>query len=499
MRALGAAYTDAVTGRESRPLVRVLLAGHGGAFDDPFDVTDHILSCEVERPLRSANAATIRLVNETGQFDPVSGVYAAAIAPANAEVQIDMGELIDGVATYWRVMTGEIHTADPNYNSDAPTIDLEVLDRGRNPWQYVMTSPLFYDAGTTPVYVTCHDIVRGLFEEFAELVAPGDFNLDPASDWQLDRAVQFEQEALAPAACKCLQAVGYRMWFDYQGRVTSARLIPAGAPGTWAVDGVILDDNVERIDGPSASKPNATRVRIVGGKYPWPMWNIGEPALWASATYRHDDTGAIPPAVGGGDCYWAEQGINDRSWWYHIQGPIGKSYRMNESYLEVEYEAGGAADFVTVPRVQPGGEAYNFGWDRQTILIRFYQTVGTNVDMTLNVFGYPLTLVNHQVFSQAWDEGMRAQWGETSHVIDNPLIYTWNQGEEVSEQEMTISVLSLLQASVALKRLDLRVEAGDVWTVENPKGADFTLWVRRVSHGVAPERGETFIEGYVIP
>jgi hypothetical protein len=67
MRVTSAAYIAALGNPVARPLVRVLLANHGGAFADPLDVTDHLISVDVTRPLRDGNGATIRLHNGAGR------------------------------------------------------------------------------------------------------------------------------------------------------------------------------------------------------------------------------------------------------------------------------------------------------------------------------------------------------------------------------------------------------------------------------------------------
>jgi hypothetical protein len=494
MRALGAAYDAAVASREARPCWRIQLAGWGGA-PDPLDITDHVALVDVDRPLRDGNSATIRLSNETGQFDPVGGLYAAAVQPANAEVRIDFGEILGGVPTYWRVFTGEIHAAMPDYRTETGMIDLECLDRGINVWQHTIASPEYYSAGATPAYYTCHQIVEDLFTRFAGF-APADFNLDPLSDWQLDRAAQFEQEPIASAAGKCLQATGYRMWFDYYGRVTSGLLIPTGAPATWAVAGTILEENIAQIDGPSAQPPTATRVQAVGGGYPWPMWNIGEPTIWATARWGWG--GGPDPGDWSGDIRSTTMGAVGGQVTLHIWGDPGNIYRSGGSYLDITYEVGGAGCFTVLPGIVPGTEIYDWALGRQVLDIYFQQTDLMPARIQMDLWGYPMAIVNHQVFVQHWNELLRARWGERRLTIDNPLIYTWTQGDNVTDQEMTVAELSQYPASVMLSRPDLRIEPGDVWTVENPRGGAFTLWVERVIHAANDRTGETRLEGYVI-
>jgi len=499
MRALGAAYDAIIAGRPTRPCWRVRLANHGGGFPDPLDITDKLELFDVERPLRSGNAASIRLNNETGLFDPANGLYALAVQPRNAEVQIDLGETEAGVLTYHRVMTGEIHAAMPNYAGTVAMLDLEVLDRGLNVWQHPITSPEYVIAGATPVYYTAHEIIEDLFTRFAGFTA-ADFDLDPASDWQLDRSIQFEQEAIAMAAAKVLQAAGYRMWFNYMGQVTSSLLIPTGAPATWAVAGTILEENVAQIDGPSAQPPTATRIQAVGGRYPWPMWNIGEATLWA--TCRWAWSGGSNPADWNGAIRLVETGGTRGQVTLHIWGPEdeGRFYRTPCSYLVITYEIGGPGSFVIPPAIVPASEYYHDEWQRQLLDIYFQQTIGQDVMMQVEVWGYPCVQVNNQVFVQNWSEALEARWGERRMVIDSPLIYTWTQGQTVTQQEMTIAELSVFQATVALKRHDLRIEPGDVWTVENSKGGNIKLWVKTVTHAVAVQAGQarTQIEGYVI-
>ena len=499
MRALGAAYDAIIAGRPTRPCWRVRLANWGGA-PDPLDITDKLVLFDVERPLRSGNAASIRLNNETGLFDPVNGTYALAVQPCNAEVQVDLGEVEGGVAVYNRVMTGEIHAALPNYAGTVAMLDLEVLDRGMNVWQHPITSREYVIAGATPVYYTAHEIIEDLFTHFAGF-GPADFALDPASDWQLDRSVQFEQEGLAVAASKVLQAAGYRMWFDYLGRVTSGLLIPTGLPAAWAVAGTILAENIAQIDGPSAQPPTATRVQAVGGGYPWPMWNIGEATLWASCRWAW--SGDSNPADWNGDIRLVEAFGLPGQVTLHIWGPEGEGrfYRPDCSYLVITYDIGGPGSFVTAPAIVAATEYYDTALGRQLLDIYFRQTIGQDVMMQVDIWGYPCVQVNHQVFVQNWNETLEARWGERRLTVDSPLIYTWTQGQTVTRQEMTIAELSPFQATVSLKRQDLRIEAGDVWTVENPKGGDVKLWVRNVTHAVAVQAGQarTQLEGYVIP
>jgi len=239
----------------------------------------------------------------------------------------------------------------------------------------------------------------------------------------------------------------------------------------------------------------------VGGGYPWPMWNIGEATMWA--TCRWAWSGDSNPSDWNGDIRLIETGGVPGQVTLHIWGPEGEGrfYRPDCSYLAITYDIGGIGSFVVPPAIVPGSEYYDTALQRQLLDIYFRQTIGQDVMMQIDIWGYPCVQVNHQVFVQNWNETLEARWGERRLTVDSPLIYTWTQGQTVTQQEMTIAELSPFQATVSLKRQDLRIEAGDVWTVENPKGGNVKFWVKTVTHAVAVQAGQarTQLEGYVIP
>jgi len=485
----------------ARPCWRVRLANHGGGFADPLDVTSSVASVEIRRPLREGNRATIVLRNRNGQFDPLSGTYAAAVRAQNAQVQVDFGETIAGTAYYWRVFTGGIYSCTPTYEVPASEVTLECLDRGRDLWQYIITSPMYEPTGVTPTYWTAHQIIRDLFERFAGLSWPGDFNLDPVGDWTVLGAVQFQQEPLTPAAAKCLQPSGYRLFFDYDGDVSSALLIPAGAPGGWATAGTILDNNIDLpLDGPIDQEPVATRVRVTGGDCDHDLIVIGDHALVGTSRFAVN-LPAGEEHCGGGDCYYRVP-VSAAHWHLWLQGPVGEVYRgLCSEVTNLRFGMGSLANFVIAPRVihvDPASDQMHLGMGRHVVEVEMEAKPGTWIDCEFDVEGHKFETYRPRIYCQDWDDTLITRWGELRGNVDCPTALNWVHANTIAHQEMTIAALSGKVAIVNLKRLDLRVEPGDVWTIENPQAASFKVWVRAVHHAMVPNRGKTKLEGYVI-
>ncbi|HUW96726.1 MAG TPA: hypothetical protein VMW58_13165 [Anaerolineae bacterium] len=513
MRDLGAdavAYAAAQLESVAHPVWRVLLAGHGdGAIDDPLDITPWVDSVEVGRPLRSANGATITINNEAGQFDPISGIYAAAVRAANATVQIEMGERLAGVATYWRVMTGEIHTNSPRYGSATGLVELEVLDRAKNPFQHIITSPLYGPEGATPTLWTAHEVIIDLFERFYGFTWPGDFNLDVLGNWDLLGGAQFSQEAVAVAAAMCLQPSGYRLWFDYEGRVTSGRLIPVGLPATWAeVPFTLPATSIASIDGPVDTEPTSTRVRVIGGTHPEEMVSIADHSVLGTTHFIFKfDGNNYTIYEANGDVYYAFE-VGER---FHLhlwfQGAEEVDWRdLCSEVGPIRYNIGDdtAAFWLHLPEVihtDPASDFYHAGMKRHVVEVSLHvQSIPppAEIDCEIDVLGHRVEVIHPLVYVQEWSDALIAIWGDNSMSVENPLIQLWDQGALIAEQEMTIATLSHHPVTVTLKRLDLRIEPGDVQPIENPHGADFKMWVRVVSHGAAVGDARTSIEGYVI-
>lgn len=528
MRNLGAAYATAVTGLESRPCYRVQLANHGGGYADPLDVTDHVASLEVLRPLREGNSASIVLHSPTGQYDPGTGTYALATMPANAEVQIDMGEIIAGVPTYWRVFTGEIARAKPVYGAPTGQVQLECLDRARNYWQYRVTSPMYSPLGATPTYWTAHEIIYDLFSRYAGFAFPADFSLDPAGDWTVLGAVQFLDQPLCLAAMQVVQPQGYRVYFDYWGRLASALLVPIGEPWTWAVAGTLLEGQIKApMDGPEYQQPAATRILVSGGQYWGTMVSIGEDTVMATSRFAHDYYGWFGhdpywTVRGGGDAYYTGPfaGFGWGSLEYYLQGPTGKHFKDLGSHVGAyRYDAAcgptGAAAFLVLPVVDRDSilppaawsDYYNWAADRHCIrvvmqpdwlgILRDFPPYHA-VDVEFDIWGHPIENIYPRIYAQDWRDALTTVWGDILGTVEAPVAQKWDQASLVAEQEMAIASISGMPMSVTLNRLDLRPETGDVWTVENPRAADRKFWVKAVRYAAEPKGAATCLEGYAI-
>ncbi len=513
MRALGAAYTTALNQPVARSCWRILLANHGGAFADPLDITDHVSQLEITRPLRDGNSATILLHSETAQYDPINGVYAVAVHTVNAEVRIELGEVLDGVPTYWRVLTGQIVSNRPLYGTPVQTVELEVIDRAVNPWQRQYTSPNYpYVWAATPVGWTAHEIIRDLFERFAGFTWPGDFNLDPASDWLLPHNAQFLQMSLCASASAAIQPKGYRLYFDYYGRVASALLVPTGAPGTWAVALTIPEENIGSpgIDGPIDREPMSTRIQVIGGTADYDMAAISSEDIWAtvrvSAELAAGPRGASLMVLDGDvrEYVWTPNppaGPATLQVW--VEGSKGRDYRVGASeVIEARFAFGDATMFAVAPALVAGTEEYRVlierQWARIDMQFNLYGLPYPNLDFEFDVGGHHAELLRPQVYTQAWNDALIAIWGESARSVGAPCVFNWLDGELVASQEQTIGSLSRTEARVPLGRLDLRPEPGDVLTIENPRIANLQLWVVRVSHACSHLQSKTRLEGYVI-
>ena len=512
MRALGAAYTTAMGEPAARNTVRVYLAGHDGLYADPLEVTDWVADVEVERPLRSGNTARITLHSEDGQFDPVGGDYADAVRARNAEVRIDMGEVLAGVATHWRVMTGTIVKCIPSYDSPVRTVHLYVIDLA-DLWVGSYTSPAYALRGTTPTNWTAFEVLADLLDRFGGRAYPADFDLDPASDWELPNTLQFEQMSVLDMCAHVLQPKGYRVWFDYWGRLASGLLVPAGAPAAWPVAMTIPRANVDRIDGPSSEVPTHSRVRVIGADSDHAFGRITDDTLWATGSFTGEFTygfGTSNVATGGDVLDITITPVlfpPDHTWTIDlgIGGPQGEEFRGGGSVIsEIRMTTGNVTDFLTAPHIPIGSESYNAVSERQNATVRFqmHRVAGDPllpIAFEFDVAGHQSEYVEQPVYAQDWDDALIGRYGHLKGEVEAPAAWNWNDADTIAEQEMTIGTLSENQARVLLNRFDLRPEAGDVVTVEDPGGGAFKLWIRQVQHGARPSSGNTQLVGYVIP
>ncbi|HUU89593.1 MAG TPA: hypothetical protein VM238_00125 [Phycisphaerae bacterium] len=511
MRALGAAYTTALGEPVSRPCARVWLANHGGAFADPLEVTDHVASVELARPLRSGNSARITLHSEDGQFSPVGGIYAAAVRARNAQVRIEMGEILAGVPTYWRVMTGTIVECKPSHGRPLRTVVLFVTDLA-DLWTNVQTSPAYQIREATPVYWTAFQVLADLLEKFGGFTWPDDFALDALSDWDIVKTLQFEQMSVAQMAAYVMQPKGYRVWFDYEGRLASGLLVPAGLPGTWPIAMMVPRANVRSVDGPSSEDPTSTRIRVIGGEADHPFSRITDDSVWASGLFIGRFLyGRVATVIStGGDVLDLTQTLafappnSTSTISLAIGGPIGEQFRAGASVVsEIRMTTGTIGDFLTAPYVLGGSESYNDTSDRQNATVRFqvHRAMGDpplDIGFDFDVAGHATEYVYPRVYVQHWNDALIDRFGQLKGEVEGPAVWNWNDAHLVAVQEMAIATLSENRARVLLERLDLRIEAGDVVTIEDPGGGAFKLWVREVQHGVTPSRGSTQLSGYVV-
>jgi hypothetical protein len=429
------------------------------------------------------------------------------VRAANAEVQIDFGEVLAGVATYWRVMTGRVHTNYPRYDSNSSTVELEVLDRSPNPWQYSVTSPVYDVFGATPTYWTAHAIIKDLFSTHYGFTDPADYSLAAGGDWTLLGPCQFSQQAVALAAAQCLQPNGYRVFFDYNGDLSSALLVPAGLPAAWAVAGTIPAENIASIDGPEDTEPSATRVRVVGGETDHDLISIGDHEVLGTTRFMivRNGLGHLTDSVTGtGDAYYVVH-VGATVWetWFKSQSDDDFRDGCSDLY-PIRYVAGDdtAATWTVAPHVDhvdPTSDVRHGGMERHVVNVDCTVAIGClNIDCEYDVRAHPVAYGRQKPYCQAWSDPLIAIWGETAQEISAPLAQHWNRAKIIADQEMTIAGLSVVTAAITLKRIDLQIEPGDVWTIENPNGADFDLWIRSVSHGAGQRNAQTTIDGYVV-
>lgn len=321
MRDLGAdaaEYAALQQGKLATTVWRVYSAGHGiVGEDDPFDLSDYVLSASVERTGRGElNSGTLVLDNSDGAFDKETGALYDLIAPNNAEIQVDMGTRLAAGPTYWRMLTGGVLKASMPYDVMGSQVTVSLGDRGRNLADITVTSELFETEQS-------NDLLTALFTNFAGF-APGDFNL-PALVHEI-RIAQWETEPLITAANEILQPSGKCIRFDYDGRLSHHDLTPAGWASVLTVPKIAVADLSPQVMGPSA-----TRIMVAGGPdYSRPM--IGAPEKFGISTYAyHFKAGNKILGVGDVFSFYPDAGYHMNYW---FAGPKGRPFRLYASYLD---------------------------------------------------------------------------------------------------------------------------------------------------------------------
>jgi hypothetical protein len=290
-------------------------------------------------------------------------------------------------------------------------------------------------------------------------------------------------------AALCLQPSGYRVYFDYNGDLASAPLLQDMDTATWVVDGTVIARNIAfPIEGPTWTRPKATRTRVGGGNVNHDMMNISGHSVLGTSRY-HRKLVTFLEEIGGGDCYYyAFQGGVGHHMWF--QGAVDDLWREHCSTIgDIRYAVGDVGSWDVVPFVDlsdPASDEYHIGMDRHVVQVTLYGPLlpVNEVDAEFDVHSHKLETVRPKVWAQAWDDALISIWGEIRQEVQSPLAQLWDVANDIATREQVIGTLSAIPVGVKLGRLDLRWEAGDYLTIENDRGSDFNMWVESVSYGV---------------
>ena len=502
MRNLGAEYDRLMEAKIAPSLWRVYAAHHGiSGKPDPFDLTPYVTGVAVSRPGRGKpNSGTMTLDNGDGDFDAVAGSLAPIVAPNNAEIQVEMGTRLAAGETFWRVMSGGVIESGTPYNAAGSKVTVTLGDRGRNLAKANITSDLFEGA-------QANDIIKALFIAGAGFTDPADFNL-PALDHPI-RTAQFETEPIMSAGGACLQPVGRVLKFDYDGRLSHELVTPAGFTPMLTVRKIAVESLRVR-----TSPPRGTRVMVSGGddrNRP----TVGEAELIGESRYAWDHPGGNN-VLGVGDCY--EYTLYDLPFlnpWYYaahywFHGQKGRHYREEQCYLsdfvvtsahtwdQAFVDAGVGPTWPTAPYVV--GSVYNNELDVMVIHC-WWDTADKDwlwIDFSFAVYGYPVVWFPPKIDVQVWDDSLISSFGDIPHTVQAPLTLTYTEGEQVAGDEMSFLKGGQVSIHATLRELDLRIEPGDVITIENELGGSVICWVQSVKHG-AGSNAQTVIDGIGVP
>ena len=499
MRALGAPYTAAMLEPTRRPVWRVQVTGWGGV-PDPFDLTPWVTGIAIRRSLREiVPECDITLNNGDGEFDPLAGVYAAVIAPGDPVFTVEMGEVLAGVPTYWTVYTGRVVSHSSPYDTTGSETSLRLGPRSRDLTSVQTTSGLYGADGMAPATWQANDIVEDLFTRHGGL-APADFNLSalafPIGD------VQFDNANLLEAAAQCLQPKGYRLWFDYDGRLTSGLLIPAAFASVLTIPA----GAVERVPEITLQPPVANRIMVAGGPAETLRPEVGEGQEWAKSSYGWDHPGDHNQ-LGGGDCEeykleCPEGALNYYGARYRMVGPQGQHFRRS-FITNITFQSLNIwPAFNVTPDIDY--EWWNDVEERQECFVMWESFRGPGEDgmiiaFTFEVWGYPYQWVRPSIDVQTWDDDLIVAYGERKRTVQAPLAHDYDLAERVANDELILAQKSVLPGSATLRGCDLRIEPNDVVTITRPTGGAFDLWVHSLRLGCGPAGVETMLEGYCLP
>lgn len=491
MRSLGAEYDARMLTASSQPRLRVTVTDWGGS-PDPYDLTPYVAGASVQRALRAGMGdANVEVDDGDGRFDVVAGADRDVLKPNNGTVTIEFGELLPSGETFWTVWTGGIVTRTPRQDATARGFSLAVGPRGNDLEGMNVTTRQYGGEGVTPPTWQANDIVKDLFVGFGAFVDPDDFDLT-ALDFPIS-GLQFEGESLWEAAAQCILPPGYRLWFAYDGRLRSGLLIPA----SWVPVGTVAAIAIAQAE-PTDGPPEACRIFVRGGPGAKTAV-IHEEQKWAASRYAWDHP-SDNKVLGGGDCigYWLPSYYSAR---YLMAGPKGQLFRHSEiRNVVLGFCTGGlcpTGGFLTAPHVEE--EWWNADEERYECYVHWDCGAYDNlwIDFSFEVWGHPYEWTRPEMGAQAWDDNLIAAWGERQRQIDASAATTYPLAHDVAARELIFAQKSLRQTDVSIKGLDLRIEAGDIWTIQRASG-DFDLWVQQLSHAVASDGGQTQLRGYLV-
>jgi len=500
MRDLDAAYTAALATTSYQSIYQVRVSDWGGA-PDPLDITDRVIGWSLTRSLRGAvDKATLVVDNADGAFDP-GGAWEEVLAPNTATIEIKAGEVVNGTSYLYAVLTGGVLSCGGMEQVPDGPLRVQVGNRGRDLAGIKMTSALYGD----PAPAQADHVVKELFKRFAGF-ADADFDLSPLAFF-LDH-IQFENESLLAAANACVQPLAKRVYFGYDGRLKHGDLLPA----TWDPVLALPSAAIPSLGYPRRGAPDATRIFVSGGPSGEERPILGDPEPWATIEYAFYSKGL----EGDGEPYRLFRGDYSRHWfsypgylaYIYAAGPTKQLYRVGYTGLDTEnirwaVECGEIQDIHIVG--DSGG--WNAGAERMECVVYVQIRAGTEmcglpagdvrVDFAVDVMGHPHSSAHPTIDVQAWDDSLIAAYGEKGRTVQAPCACRYEDAEAVAAMELAFVQKSVSKPRVELPRADLRIEPGDVVTVNRARGDAFDLWVHEVTLAYDRQNGLCSLTGMV--
>ena len=497
MRAdLGAGYPATKALATSRACWRVMAYDWGGA-PNPIDVTQYVTGLSVSSSLRdSGQGASISLSNAGGEFEPVAGTLHHLVLAGLAKYTIEVGDLDQyGVATYHDLFVGWVAEGGAHWDAASQTVTLQLGVRDRDVLNQQITSSQYGDplAGV-PVYWDVNDIITDLFVKYGGLADPADFDLG-ACVFTLC-GYQAENQGLMTAGLDLLRPKNMRLWFDYDGHLTSGPLVPAA----WGSLLTIPSDVIDSIEGPVSRRPDATRVLVTGAPIPVVYAIIGEAILLGRGYYAYDHPSGN--RVRDGLDAIRVSYPSDYSAMYVMGGPQGQMFRYACCELRnIVFGVGGLGDFaVSTPHIEPLTDLWNATTEQHEVTVHW--DTGVNdalwIDFTFEVWGYPAALVTTPPDTQAWDDALITAFGDLKSSIQCKAAMTYPDVDAIAQTEKLFFQKSTLQADVTLRHVDLRMEPGDVVTVTRRDGGTYVLWIQSITFSMDPGSHQTQFSGFVL-